>query len=87
MNFEDGTLPDENGERKLEEVIKIQKVDASKDFIYGSIIVFSPGLYKIIFDNTYSIWRSKRIEYSVHVLEAKWKTSEKVESLNDFSLP
>ena len=28
-----------------------------------------PGYYRIVFDNTYSLWRAKELFYSIHVLE------------------
>jgi len=58
----------ETDTKNYEEVIKMQKVEASETFMTGSTLLTSPGYYKVFFDNTYSIWRGKDLEFNIHVL-------------------
>jgi len=45
------------------------KLDVTKNFAKGSLIVKESGIYKFEFDNTGSWFNSKTLKYSIHVLE------------------
>lgn len=58
----------ENDEKKFKSIIRLQKVPSQNLEIKGSIVIKEPGLYKIVFDNSYSYFRSKELFYHVHML-------------------
>ncbi|CAD8103970.1 unnamed protein product [Paramecium sonneborni] len=61
-------LNEKNGVKSL---IKLQRIESHKQPIIGVTVISNPGLYRIIFDNSYSYLRSKQLFYSIHLLETK----------------
>lgn len=64
-----GTLPAENND--VEVVLKPSRIKAvAKVPETGSLTCSKPGLYVLNFDNTFSTFTSKKLSYSVRLLEA-----------------
>ncbi|CAD8120656.1 unnamed protein product [Paramecium sonneborni] len=61
-------LNERNGVKSL---IKLQRIESHKQPIIGVTVISNPGLYRIVFDNSYSYLRSKQLFYSIHLLETK----------------
>jgi len=49
------------------DIIPVQRVDSHKSVQEGQHICEIPGIYKIIFDNTYSYTRGKTLRYKIDV--------------------
>lgn len=49
-------------------IVPLEKVEANEHYRSASMVFKNPGLYKVIFDNSYSLLRSKDIYYSIHLL-------------------
>lgn len=60
-------LQDYETERNCKAVVKLSKHTASKTALKGWMLLKS-GLYRFVFDNTYSYIRSKEVLYSLHLL-------------------
>jgi len=58
-----------NNERQVETLIEKKQVDSHEDKIEGVIIAKMPGVYTFIFDNSYSMFRSKELSYSFEIEE------------------
>lgn len=50
-------------------ILNMKKVDASHNFVRGSILAKDPGIYRFEFDNTSSWFKNKEIKYLIHILE------------------
>jgi hypothetical protein len=61
-------LPDYENEKNCKSIVKLSKHIASKSAYKGWLLLKS-GIYRFVFDNTYSYIRSKEILYSLHLLE------------------
>ncbi|KAJ3343380.1 Nucleoporin nup84 [Gonapodya sp. JEL0774] len=56
----------------LEELIPVQRYESSKYTIKGSFLVEEPGDYLLVFDNTFSLSTSKKVNYFVAIKEIGW---------------
>jgi len=54
--------------RKYKPIIKLSSVSSMSQEIKGCLLISEPGLYKVVFDNTYSYLRAKELLYRVHLL-------------------
>ena len=61
-------LLNEKNTDKYYPIVALQRVEANEHFRTASMLFSEPGLYKVIFDNSYSYFRSKEIYYSIHLL-------------------
>lgn len=61
-------MEDYENERNCKAVVKLTKHTSSKTAVRGWLLLKS-GLYRFVFDNSYSYLRSKELLYSLHLLE------------------
>lgn len=61
------------------EVIQLAHYDSSKKTIRGSYVVKHPGVYVMLFDNTFSVKTSKKLVFSAGVSDADPKRLEEVQ--------
>ena len=76
IGFGVGFLMEGAGKEKEQELLPSVRRECSEDVITGTHAFSTPGTYLFKFDNTYSMFRSKKVFYRVYYCQQSQKQSD-----------